>query len=177
MTSRLAGGANELTPAPFVIIEKGTVVSASLIQEVATTLHLHSTELPYIDLGFGMSFRILHARPKESLFVTQILAEPFTESHTHRHHIGNFGFTLRGQWGHDKRYLYGPGTYVFETPGVVHQFFNGPEVSEILFSGNPSLEFIDVESGEVTGRNNSDTMLERYHELCREAGVRPAYLE
>lgn len=148
-----------------------------LDEEIAKTLHIHSDELPFLDGGFGTQFRILQARPQDGVFCIHFKAQPGATSEQHRHHKPTFGFTLKGQWGHDHRYLYRPGTYVFETPGVVHQFFNGPNETEIIFVGDPDLDFVDPETNEVVSSHNSNMMMATYLRKCEEAGITPRFLK
>jgi hypothetical protein len=53
---------------------------------------------------------------------------------------------LHGSWGHDQEHRYRPGTYIFETPTVIHRFVNGPSVTEAVFVSFGDLEFIDPET-------------------------------
>src|SRR3546814_9309748 len=105
-------------------------------KELQKTLHLDSNDLPYAEVEDGIEFRILHARPEEGYYVTQLRVQPGYVGGLHKHSFsqGASGFTLKGAWGHDEQYLYRPGTYIFETPGVIHQLLNGPEESEIIRS-------------------------------------------
>src|SRR3546814_3365398 len=88
---------------------------------------------------------------------------------------GASGFTLKGAWGHDEQYLYRPGTYIFETPGVIHQLLNGPEESEILFFGDLALDFVDPETLDVISVVTADKIIDKYLQKCAEKGVIPNY--
>jgi 2,4'-dihydroxyacetophenone dioxygenase len=125
------------------------------------TLHIHSQELPYIETSPGMEMRLLQARVENGFYITQVRAAPGCVSGLHKHPFrkGVGGYTLRGRWGHDHRYLYRPGTYIFETPDVVHQFFNGTEEAEVIFLGD-----------------FAESMLRTYIELCAKRGFKPHYL-
>ncbi|MBB6123373.1 cupin domain-containing protein [Sphingobium subterraneum] len=150
-----------------------------IAKELEKTLHLHSTELPYVQIDKGMEFRLLHARPQENYYVTQIRAQPGVEGGLHKHPFerGAGGFTLRGAWGHDHQYLYRPGTYIFETPGVIHQFLNGPEETEILFFGDLHADFVDPETLGIKSVVTADKIIKRYIEQCEEQGITPHYLK
>lgn len=149
-----------------------------IAKELEKTLHIHSDELPWIATGPGMETRLLQARVKDEFYVSQLRAQPGCESGLHKHPFkrGAGGFTLKGAWGHDHQYLYRPGTYIYETPGVVHQFFNGPSVTEVLFFGDLVVDFVDAETLRVTERLPADVLLRRYLERCEEVGVKPHYL-
>src|SRR3546814_9327851 len=90
---------------------------------------------------------------------------------------GASGFTLKGAWGHDEQYLYRPGTYIFETPGVIHQLLNGPEESEILFFGDLALDFVDPETLDVISVVTADKIIDKYLQKSEEKGVIHNYLK
>ncbi len=146
--------------------------------ELKKTLHINSEALPWVPMTAGLEQRVLQARPEVDWYVTQLRAQPFAQTRLHRHATarGIGGFTLKGRWGHDKQYLYHPGVYIYETPGVVHQFFNGPEVSEVLFFGEGLTEFIDADTLDVSGVLTSEDQMAGYLERCQEQGIEPRFL-
>jgi 2,4'-dihydroxyacetophenone dioxygenase len=150
-----------------------------IAKELEKTLHIHSEEIPYIPAAPDMEIRILHARAKDDFYVTQLRAQPGCVSGLHRHPFnkGTGGFTLKGSWGHDHQYLYRPGTYIFETPGVIHQFLNGPEETEVVFFGDLAAEFVDPETLEITGIVNAEAIINKYLEHCEDRGIRPHFLK
>lgn len=147
-----------------------------IAKELEKTLHIHSVDLPYITVGFGTESRVLIARPKEGLFAIQFRAQPGVKSPLHKHRTPVIGFTLSGMWGHDDQYLYRPGTFIYETPGVIHQFINGPDVTEAVFVGDPNLDFVDPETLEVTGSYTGAEMIANYVQKCKEQGVEARFL-
>lgn len=150
-----------------------------IAKELEKTLHLHTQDLPYITTAPGMETRVIHAKVEDDFFVTQLRAAPGCVSGFHKHSFkrhGASGYTLRGRWGHDHQYLYGPGTYIFETPDVIHQFFNGPEETEVLFFGDFAVDFIDPKTLGVTGSLTSREFMDKYLDLCAKKGVTPHYL-
>ena len=155
------------------------VMLLDMAKELEKTLHLHSNDLPYVTTAPGMETRMLHARVEDDFFVTQLRAAPGIVSGLHKHAFkrnGASGYTLKGRWGHDHQYLYVPGTYIFETPDVIHQFFNGPEETEVLFFGDFAVDFIDPETLGITGSLNSEVFMKKYLELCAEQGATPNFL-
>jgi quercetin dioxygenase-like cupin family protein len=135
------------------------------------TLHLHSKDIPWVDFGDGANVRILHARPSEDFVVTEILANPGWESKLHRHLRPVFGWTLDGRWGHDRTYEYRPGTYIFETPGVIHKFYGGDKPVNAVFVSYGSLEFIDENTREVIQSLAPEMIVKQYMEACEKTGV------
>ena len=135
------------------------------------TLHISPDEehLPWIETSPGIEIRLLHARPDENLIATQFRAHPHAETGLHRHDGPVFGVTLSGAWGHDRRYIYHRGTYIYETPGVVHRFLNGPDISEVYFISQCNIEFLDGKK--IIARVTAADMLREYLEGCERAGV------
>src|SRR5262249_37169290 len=139
--------------------------------ELLKTLHIHSDELPFIESEPGLETRILQARPEEGLGVAQLRAQPGAASRLHRHLSPAFGWTLLGAWGHDQPYSYRPGSYIYETTGVVHRLLNGPAVTEAVFISTGITEWIDPETQEVTGVLSPAGMREGYLAACEAQGL------
>jgi 2,4'-dihydroxyacetophenone dioxygenase len=123
------------------------------------TLHIDAASQPYVEMEPGLEYRLLHVRASDQLVVTQIRAQPFAVSKLHRHLAPVFGLTQSGVWGHDDQYLYRPGTYVYETPGVLHRFMNGPQVTEATFISLGDMEYVDAASMSVTGVASPDALV------------------
>ena len=148
-----------------------------IVKELQKTLHIHADDLPFIEVSHGQEARVLMARPEENIYAIHLRAEPFCKSPLHKHHTPVFGFTLKGMWGHDEQYLYRPGTFIFETPTVVHQFINGPEWTEAVFIGDPNLDFVDPDTLEVTGSFDGVDMMKSYIRKCEGRGIAPTFLK
>ena len=145
-------------------------------RELLKTLHVHSEDLPFIEFLPGYESRILHVRPSDKLVVTQVRAQPGSMSALHRHPSPVYGWTLDGSWGHDHEYKYRPGTYIFETPSVIHRFVNGPSVTEAVFVSTGDLEFIDPETREVINVARPQELLDIYVAASEELGYKPKVL-
>lgn len=142
-----------------------------------STLHIDSTDIPWVSFFEGLQVRILHARPEEDFVVTQIKASPGTESGLHRHLGPVFGWTVSGHWGHDRNYEYRPGTYIYETPGVIHKFLAGDEPVDAVFISHGILEQIDPETMEVVQTISPQEYVDHYLAACEKAGLgKPAFL-
>jgi 2,4'-dihydroxyacetophenone dioxygenase len=151
------------------------------LPSVLSTLHTTGDDIPWVvqsELQTGMRRRVLHARPEEGFIVTQIRAEPNLVSAMHRHTGPVFAYTILGAWGHDTECVYRTGTYVYETPGVVHRFYSGVEpVTEVVFVNQGLVEFVDPDTGETTGAVGPAEILRSYFEACeREGQPRPNIL-
>jgi quercetin dioxygenase-like cupin family protein len=147
-----------------------------MVRELEKTLHIHGDDLPFINISPGQEARILMARPEERIYAIHLRAEPFCKSALHKHHTPVMGYTLKGAWGHDDRLLYTPGTFIFETPTVVHRFINGPDWTEAVFIGDPNLDFVDPKTLEVTGHFDGVDMIASYIKTCEGRGIAPTYL-
>jgi 2,4'-dihydroxyacetophenone dioxygenase len=135
------------------------------------TLHLHADDVPFVTFQGATKTRVLHARPDEGFVVTQILAPPGDKSALHQHNGPVFGWTNRGTWGHDDRFEYRPGTYIFETPGVPHRFHAGPDEVDAVFVSFGTLDMLDPQSGDVVATLTAASALEAYLQGCEAAGL------
>jgi quercetin dioxygenase-like cupin family protein len=143
------------------------------------SLHVLDEDIPWVPARQGIDQRILHCRPSAGFIVTQSRYQPGAHAGRHRHLGPVFAMTKKGAWGHDPvTFPYVPGTYVYEPAGVIHQFFNGPEVSEATFVLQGDVEFFEDNSDVVKGRETPEALLKRYYERCEQAGAkRPNILE
>lgn len=144
-------------------------------KELLKTLHIHSDDLPFIEYQPGIETRILQVT-SDGVVATQIRAQPGAMSRLHRHPAPVYGWTISGQWGHDHQYAYRPGTYIFETPTVVHRFVNGPAVTEAVFISTGGVEGIDPETLEPINYSTPETMLQVYLAECEKRGLPAKYL-
>jgi quercetin dioxygenase-like cupin family protein len=144
------------------------------------TLHIDADDVPWVVQPGGTvdevynpstATRVLHARPDEGFIVAQVRAEPGAVTAFHRHRAPAFALTQQGAWGHDKKYKYQPGVYVFEVPGVAHRFVNGPGVTEVTFIHLGEIEFMDPESHEITAVLTLDEIVNGYFAGCEQAGL------
>jgi 2,4'-dihydroxyacetophenone dioxygenase len=151
-------------------------MSLDMDREILKTLHINTEEIPFIEFLPGTETRLLQVRPSEKLVVTHIRAQPGAVSALHRHPSPVYGWTIQGQWGHDQQFEYRPGSYIFETPGVIHQFLAGPVVTEAVFISTGDLEFIDPETLEVRATATPQQILDQYMAKCEAIGIKPPIL-
>lgn len=141
--------------------------------EVTQTLHIRNEDVPWASSAPGFEFRILQAHLEDSILVQEMRAQPGVESYLHRHVTPLLAWTTEGAWGHDRQYQYVPGTYVYETPGVVHRFLNGPGVTVVLFlqgGGSGEIEILD-DAGEQVAVITLAERVESYFAACETAGL------
>lgn len=143
-----------------------------MTQTLARTLHVDTNDIPWVPSGVeGADQRLVQSRLEEGFVVTQFRAQPGIVSGLHRHRAGVLGYTLKGRWGHDRRFEYSPGTYIFETPGVLHRFMNGPDVSEVLFINFSVIEMVDPSTKEVIATITPQDTADAYFTKCEELGI------
>lgn len=139
---------------------------------IQRTLHIDCANIPFIPFEPGLFTRVIHARPDENFVATEIRAEPGVVGRLHRHLGPVMGYTTTGAWGHEQDFSYRRGTYVYETPGVVHRFLSSPRhETQALFMSHGDLEWIDAETGEVTAILSSSTVVGAYFERCEALGI------
>jgi quercetin dioxygenase-like cupin family protein len=151
-----------------------------MIEELQNTLHLHEDDVPWVSYqraGVVSSRRMLHVRPDEDLAVTQLRCDAGVVGALHRHHGPVFALTESGTWGHDTSFRYRHGTYVYETPGVVHRFLSGPESVTATFISIGNIDILD-DDGALVSCYTPSGMLAAYFEACEAQGLpRPDVLE
>jgi 2,4'-dihydroxyacetophenone dioxygenase len=136
------------------------------------TGHIQSEDLPFVDSPVpGLKSRILHYREDEKMFATQLRAAPLSESSLHVHLGPVYAYTLGGSWGHDLKYEYVKGTYIFEPIGVVHKFFAGPDPVDAIFIGYGESHMVDEETGEPGMNISVPALVEYYFEQCEKQGL------
>jgi 2,4'-dihydroxyacetophenone dioxygenase len=139
--------------------------------EVLKTLHIQVDDVPFVEVGPGLKMRVLQYRPEHSLLAEELEAAPGAESVLHRHLAPVLGWTTRGAWGHDRTYAYRPESYIFETPGVVHQFLNGPDVTRALYIERGDTELVDPDTRETIEVSALSSRMRYYLESCEAAGL------
>jgi 2,4'-dihydroxyacetophenone dioxygenase len=137
---------------------------------LTATLHRNCDDLPWTPAGEGLEQRVLHARPDEGFVVVEIKAQPGVRGALHRHLAPVLGFTRSGRWGHDESFDYRPGSYIFETPNVLHRFLTGSEPVDAFFVSYGDQEVVDPDTLEVLARLDVRTQLAGYFAACEDLG-------
>ena len=135
------------------------------------TQHVQTEDVPWVQVDPLVEARILQVRPQDSLVAYQQRFQPGYKYQLHRHTGMVFGLTTRGAWGHKPDDLcYTKGVYLFEPAGVVHAFFNGPEISEAIFIVLGEVQDLDPETKEVVRTSSAGAFLDEYFTLCEKQG-------
>jgi len=146
----------------------------SLHNFLISTQHADLEDFPWIPMGAkGMEVRMLQVRPEDKLMVTHFRAAPGTRSTPHLHHGPTLGFTTKGAWGHHPTdFQYRPNSYISEPLREMHQFFNGPDTSEVYFVTLGDIEYFDDDAREVIMRIDPEMRLAQYYQKCEELGFK-----
>ena len=137
------------------------------------TLHIDAEDVPWVEVLPGISFRILHSRLEDDFYVTEQMSKPGAVSGLHRHFKPVFAWTTQGTWSHEfGDYYYKPGTYVYETENVEHRFFGGPDIAKVFFVVHGGVEFMDLDTKQVTGSFTTQDVVTQYFQKCEEAGLK-----
>jgi quercetin dioxygenase-like cupin family protein len=142
------------------------------------TLVVQGDDIPWVK-GPGWERRILQARVKDNILVTQDRFHPGFSYGLHRHLAPVLGYTLKGAWSHESsNFPYTPGSYIYEQTGNLHRFYNGPEISEVIYVQFGDVENIGPDGETVISRNCVASDLAAYFQRCEEQGIaRPNILD
>src|SRR5690606_31564340 len=120
----------------------------SLLENAPSTIHRGEDELPFIDVGDGVTLQLLQVDLAQGIWVLRNRFAPGTTIQTHKHTGNVFAFTTSGSW----YYLESPearntaGSYLFEPAGSTHTLHvpdtnvEPTEVSFIIHGANLDLD-------------------------------------
>ncbi|MEY2421923.1 MAG: 2,4-dihydroxyacetophenone dioxygenase [Acidimicrobiaceae bacterium] len=140
-------------------------------------IHRGFDELPFVDLGDGSSFQLLHVDEPVGLWIMRVRLDPGTTLPTHRHTGLVLAFTHAGRWRY-REYTdeSTAGSYLYEPAGSVHTLTVPADVAEttditfVVFGANLNL----TEDGAVGSVVDAASVLATYDYLCeRQHGIRP----
>lgn len=159
-------------------------ISAATTQKPAPMVPLHGLmeaihrgdgDIPFVDLGGGNLYQLLHVDLRQGLWVMRMKLQPGFEVQRHYHTGQVFAVTLAGKWLY-KEYpemVNQKGSYLFEPAHSVHTLFvpsDNQEETDIWFAIYGANVNVD-EHGTVTGVDDAQSSLAGFEQLCREAGV------
>ena len=134
---------------------------------------LNTSEMPWIPLGDGESFKPLRFYPNDRGRALLLRVEPGTVIPRHRHLGEVHTFTLSGQRRLDTGELVGPGGYVYEPVGNVDSWSvvgDEPVIVHIITFG--TMEYLG-DDDDVLRRDDAGSLRERYINYCNEHGIAP----
>ncbi len=135
---------------------------------------LRGTEsLPWVEMAPGFTTKLLHGSVDDDTRVQLLRLEPGTVIGRHRHTGEVHALTLAGQRKLlDTGEVVGPGGYVYEPPGNVDSWMAvGDEPLLIFVTVRGAIEALD-EQGNVTVRNTTASVAERYRKAREASGAR-----
>lgn len=138
-------------------------------------IHRGDTDIPFVDLGGGNLYQLLHVDMRLSLWVMRMKLQPGFEVQRHYHTGQVFAVTLSGKWLY-KEYpeiVNVKGSYLFEPAHSVHTLYvpkDNTEITDIWFAiYGANLNVND--DGNVVGVDDARSALEGFRKLCAEQGV------
>jgi quercetin dioxygenase-like cupin family protein len=135
------------------------------------TLVVQGDDIPWVK-GPGWERRILQARVKDNMLVTQDRFHPGFHFGLHRHLAPVLGYTLKGAWSHEAtNFPYVAGSYIYEQVNNLHRFYNGPEVSEVIYVQFGDVEVMESDGKTVASRSSVASDLAAYFQRCEEQGI------
>jgi 2,4'-dihydroxyacetophenone dioxygenase len=136
-----------------------------------TEAPIHTTDLPWMPLGKGISARPLRFRGGERTL--QLRVEPGVTIPLHRHdgHVHALGLSGRRRLGDGS--IAGPGDYVFEPPGNVDSWScagDEPCIVQITMTGR--LTYLDANGGDGAW-TDTPKLRQLYLQWCHDSGLTP----
>jgi quercetin dioxygenase-like cupin family protein len=122
-----------------------------------------SASLPWVEVGPGVSLKLLHGRVDADTRALLLRLEPGTVMGRHRHQGEVHALNLLGQRQLlDTGEVVGPGGYVYEPAGNVDSWRAvGDEPVVIFVTVRGAIETLD-ERDQVTGRDSTGSLAETY---------------
>ena len=144
----------------------------SVIENAPPTIHRGEDDLPYVELGDGVSLQLLQVDLAQGVWVLRNRFAAGTTIKTHKHTGHVYAFTEAGCW----YYLESPdarntaGSYLYEPAGSTHTLHvpasndEATEVSFVIHGANLDLD----DEGRVEMEIDAPTILEFYRAVCAE---------
>ena len=157
-----------MVPRPVTTRPQGDTVS--VIETAPPTIHRGEGDLPFVDIGEGVTLQLLQVDLAMGVWVLRNRFEPDTTIQTHRHTGHVYAFTQSGSW----HYLESPdavnraGSYLYEPAGSTHTLHvpatndETTDVSFIIHGANLNLD----DNGQVEMVIDAHTILDFYRALC-----------
>ncbi len=133
--------------------------------------HLNHNDLPWVDQGMGIDFKMLRVCDKTGSWITMNRFPPGTLLPKHRHSGAVTAFTLQGRWGYlENDFLATSGSVIREPANSAHTLMV-PETSE-----EPAVVFFCIEGsltnfsdeGAIWGIADGHSQLADYLRLAEE---------
>jgi quercetin dioxygenase-like cupin family protein len=154
-----------------------TTASAASIDGPLEALHRSVDDLPFVAVGDGSSFQLLHVDVAQGLWVMRVRLDPGTSLPTHRHTGPVFAFTHEGRWCYAEYPVMNTmGSYLFEPAGSLHTLTvpaDSPTIADVSFTVFGANLNVD-ETGAVVSVVDATSVEATYRYLCRsQHGITP----
>src|SRR6476660_1014353 len=129
---------------------------------IPADLHTASEQVPWVDQGEGVSFKLLRVSPERGTWANLIRVSAGGKVERHRHRGAVQGWVLKGRWRYlEHEWVATPGSYIFEPENGVHTLVVEGEEMVTLFMIDGPIEFLD-ESDNVVHVETAEKRLSRY---------------
>ncbi len=142
----------------------------SVVESAPPTIHRGEGDLPFVDLGDGVSLQLLQVDLAQGVWVIRNRFDPDTTIQTHKHTGHVYAFTQTGSW----HYLESPeavstaGSYLYEPAGSTHTLHvpaTNAGATDVWFTIHGANLNLD-EDGRVEMVIDAPAILEFYRALC-----------
>lgn len=129
-------------------------------------------ELPYVDQGQGVEFKVMQVDHAGGTWVTIHRFQPGVQVPSHRHSGNVIAYTLKGKWHYlEHDFTATAGSVVWEPAGSFHTLHvpDDAGVTEVLFVMSGGLALVD-DDGRLWGVADAQTELASYRFLAGQQG-------
>jgi 2,4'-dihydroxyacetophenone dioxygenase len=142
----------------------------TLPQSPRSSGHVQHEQLPWVDQGWGIEFKILRVNHDTGSWVIMNRFAAGTMLPPHRHSGAVVAWTLSGKWGYlESDFSATAGSFIHEPANTAHTLKVADDASEptvVFFAIEGSL-VIYTPDGTIWGISDGETMLASYIELAK----------
>lgn len=145
---------------------------AAIIETAPSAIHRGEEELPFVDLGDGVTLQLLQVDLASGVWVIRNRFDPGTVIQTHKHTGHVYAFTIAGSWHYRESadQVNVAGSYLYEPAGSIHTL-TVPESNEgltdVWFAIHGANLNLDAD-GNVELVIDAHTLLPFYQAMCAE---------
>jgi len=142
--------------------------------EIPTATHRGEKELPFVELGDGISLQVLQVDLDAGLWVIRNRFMPGYDVQTHKHTGPVYAFTTSGAWKYkESDFVNTAGSFLYEPAGSVHTLTvpdDNTEPTDVFFAIWGANLNLDAD-GNVESIIDAGIVLQGYYLMCEAAGL------
>jgi len=146
----------------------------TLPESPRTSGHVNHEQLPWVDQGWGIEFKILRVNHDTGSWIIMNRFAPGTQLPPHRHSGAVVAYTLAGKWGYlESNFTATAGSVIHEPANTAHTLKVADDAGEptvVFFSIEGSL-VIYTPDGTIWGISDAETMVADYLRLAKEQNL------